>query len=116
LEAARIQQVLSAVEKTNDRYDSFKASLSAAVDDAAEAALKAVCDGLTPAAIERLTHTPVEVSNGAEAAAYLKDCQHLLILTGAGLSAASGIPTFRGAGGFWTKTYDGVEDPCEILT
>jgi len=32
------------------------------------------------------------------------------------LSAASGIPTFRGAGGFWTKTYDGVEDPCEILT
>lgn len=39
-----------------------------------------------------------------------------MILTGAGLSAASGVPTFRGAGGFWTKSYEGVEDPTEILT
>ena len=27
--------------------------------------------------------------------------KHLVILTGAGVSAESGIPTFRGAGGFW---------------
>ena len=39
-----------------------------------------------------------------------------MILTGAGLSAASGVPTFRGSGGFWTKTYDGVENPMDILT
>ena len=31
----------------------------------------------------------------------LKDSQHLVIMTGAGVSAESGVPTFRGAGGFW---------------
>ncbi|OQV14489.1 NAD-dependent protein deacylase sirtuin-5, mitochondrial [Hypsibius exemplaris] len=29
--------------------------------------------------------------------------QHIVCLTGAGISAESGIPTFRGAGGFWGK-------------
>ncbi len=35
--------------------------------------------------------------------ARLKDCSSLLVLTGAGVSAESGIPTFRGADGFWRK-------------
>lgn len=29
--------------------------------------------------------------------------KHIVILTGAGVSAESGVPTFRGAGGFWRK-------------
>ena len=29
----------------------------------------------------------------------------MVILTGAGVSAESGVPTFRGAGGFW-RTYE----------
>jgi thiamine pyrophosphate-dependent acetolactate synthase large subunit-like protein len=33
----------------------------------------------------------------------LKDKKKILVLTGAGMSAASGIPTFRGANGFWKK-------------
>ena len=33
----------------------------------------------------------------------LKEKKKILVLTGAGMSAASGIPTFRGANGFWTK-------------
>lgn len=54
--------------------------------------------------------------NAKEAAKYLKDCKNIMILTGAGLSAASGIPTFRGDNGFWTKTYDNYSDPTDILT
>lgn len=34
----------------------------------------------------------------------LKKCSHVALLSGAGVSAESGIPTFRGAGGFW-RTY-----------
>ncbi len=42
------------------------------------------------------------------AAALLEGARHGLALTGAGVSAESGIPTFRGEGGLWT-TYDPVK-------
>jgi len=29
--------------------------------------------------------------------------KHIVVLTGAGVSAESGVPTFRGAGGLWRK-------------
>lgn len=35
--------------------------------------------------------------------AHLKSSNRILALCGAGLSASSGLPTFRGAGGFWRK-------------
>ena len=33
----------------------------------------------------------------------VKKASHILILSGAGVSAESGVPTFRGAGGFWRQ-------------
>lgn len=36
---------------------------------------------------------------------HLKSSKRIMALFGAGLSAASGVPTFRGAGGFW-REYD----------
>lgn len=36
---------------------------------------------------------------------YLKGCRRILALLGAGVSAASGLPTFRGVGGLW-RAYD----------
>ena len=42
--------------------------------------------------------------------------KNIMVLTGAGLSAASGIPTFRGANGFWnSKTEEGI-NPETIMT
>ena len=40
-----------------------------------------------------------------EVAALMADLQHCVALTGAGISAESGIPTFRSKGGLWEK-YD----------
>ena len=43
-----------------------------------------------------------KVSTVAEVLKEMVTKSHIVVLTGAGLSAASGIPTFRGAGGYWT--------------
>ena len=47
-----------------------------------------------------MPHTPpVQIAR-----AILADAPRLLVLTGAGISAESGVPTFRGADGLW-KSY-----------
>lgn len=49
-----------------------------------------------------MTHIP---SSDMEAfRKLLLKAQHVVVLTGAGVSAESGVPTFRGAGGLW-RTY-----------
>ena len=56
-----------------------------------------------------------------EAAQMLARSRHAIALVGAGMSAESGIPTFRGPGGLWTKKgepdmrmYDSfIRDPKE---
>jgi NAD-dependent SIR2 family protein deacetylase len=40
----------------------------------------------------------------------------IFVLTGAGLSAASGIPTFRNAGGLYSESFGCEESPTTILT
>ena len=42
-------------------------------------------------------------SDNAEFKALLSKAKNVVFLTGAGCSAESGIPTFRGAGGLWRK-------------
>ena len=39
----------------------------------------------------------------ARARALLEDAAQIVVLTGAGVSAESGVPTFRGAGGLWKQ-------------
>ncbi|XP_059580378.1 NAD-dependent protein deacylase sirtuin-5, mitochondrial [Alligator mississippiensis] len=42
-------------------------------------------------------------SNMADFREVFAKSKHIAIITGAGVSAESGVPTFRGAGGFWRK-------------
>lgn len=45
--------------------------------------------------------TDARLARGAEAAARLREAHRVLVLTGAGVSAESGVPTFRGPEGLW---------------
>lgn len=35
--------------------------------------------------------------------AQLQKARNIIVMTGAGVSAESGVPTFRGAGGYWRR-------------
>ncbi len=43
------------------------------------------------------------MNNFKKAVEFLKDANSIAVLTGAGISAESGVPTFRGRGGLWRK-------------
>jgi len=51
-----------------------------------------------------------------EVASLIEQSSRILVLTGAGISASSGIPTFRDGGGFYAKIAEefGLADPEEI--
>ncbi len=44
-----------------------------------------------------------EAQSVARAAAALREARRVVAITGAGVSAESGVPTFRGAGGLWRR-------------
>src|SRR5258706_16412691 len=45
----------------------------------------------------------MKASSVRQLPARLRDAKRVAILTGAGVSAASGVPTFRGPGGLWRQ-------------
>jgi NAD-dependent deacetylase len=51
-----------------------------------------------PGATDRVSKSAME-----RARALLREAQRVVVLTGAGVSAESGVPTFRGAGGLWKE-------------
>ncbi|XP_014705025.1 NAD-dependent protein deacylase sirtuin-5, mitochondrial [Equus asinus] len=42
-------------------------------------------------------------SNMADFRKFFAKAKHIVVISGAGISAESGVPTFRGAGGYWRK-------------
>ena len=58
--------------------------------------------GATRPTFVRMTNGPeVDPHALAQARALLAAARRIVVLTGAGISAESGVPTFRGAGGLW---------------
>lgn len=47
------------------------------------------------------TKTPTPTDNVSAARDLVQSAKALMVLTGAGISAESGVPTFRGPGGYW---------------
>ncbi|CAI2363991.1 unnamed protein product [Moneuplotes crassus] len=64
---------------------------------------------------KKSNYEPISMSP-EDASELLSYKTNIMILTGAGLSAASSIPTFRGNDGLWTKKYKHCETPEELAT
>ncbi|KAM5298890.1 NAD-dependent protein deacylase sirtuin-5, mitochondrial isoform 2-T2 [Ctenodactylus gundi] len=61
---------------------------------------------LKPSATPQIKICPIMArpsSNMADFRKCFANAKHIAIISGAGVSAESGIPTFRGAGGYWRK-------------
>ena len=58
---------------------------------------------------------PAELISEERIAQVLRKAKHVVVLTGAGISAESGIPTFRGADGYWTIGSENYQ-PQELAT
>ena len=103
-------------KQVDQAFEKFKSDFGQVMNDLARGmAEKMTTDGVDES---KITHKPIAMKDAAEAAKFMIGCKHVMVLSGAGLSAASGIPTFRGSGGFWTSEckYKGYSDPEVILT
>eukprot|EP00929_Paragymnodinium_shiwhaense_P005591 TRINITY_DN10777_c0_g3_i1.p1 TRINITY_DN10777_c0_g3~~TRINITY_DN10777_c0_g3_i1.p1 ORF type:complete len:708 (+),score=131.17 TRINITY_DN10777_c0_g3_i1:75-2126(+) len=113
--ASETRQALQDVVKIRERnLETMKevGEMKSSIDDQWEA-FKKKFDDLTKLAVERMAglaglpttgvdSRPPEIISEARAAQVLHRAANVVVLTGAGISAESGIPTFRGADGFWT--------------
>jgi NAD-dependent deacetylase len=92
--------------------------------DAKWEAFKKMFDDLNKMAIQRIggmvgastgSKRPAEMISEERVAQVLSRASKVVVLTGAGISAESGIPTFRGADGFWTVGSQNYQ-PQELAT
>lgn len=100
--AERLEQATTAADSTckmtsslDEKWEEFKRKF----DELNRMAVEKVMGlgGLSSSGLR-----PAERISVARAAQVLRRSRNLVVLTGAGISAESGIPTFRGADGFWT--------------
>jgi NAD-dependent deacetylase len=109
------------LEEAANRTSSFTSDL-----DAKFAEFKGKFDSLNKLMTERMSvmlggaacsgqQRPAEYITDGRVAQVLHRAKKVVVLTGAGISAESGIPTFRGADGFWTIGSENYR-PQELAT
>jgi NAD-dependent deacetylase len=113
----------TAVAAQDDAYQQVVACKSSL--DAQWAEFQRKFDELTKSALDKLSGVllpngssglrPAEQISVSRAAQSLKRSRQVVVLTGAGISAESGIPTFRGSDGYWTVGSENYR-PQELAT
>jgi len=103
-----IDAVISDASSFESQWLSFKKKF----DDLTKMAC-AKLQGMGDASAER--KRPAEVISEERVAQVLSRASKVVVLTGAGISSESGIPTFRGADGFWTVGSENYQ-PQELAT
>jgi NAD-dependent deacetylase len=101
--------VISMTEEIDRKFNSFKEKFDSLNKLAAERMIGMLGGG---AAVSR---RPAELISEGRVAQVLHRAKRVLVLTGAGISAESGIPTFRGSDGFWTVGSENYR-PQELAT
>ena len=111
----RLAETLRNIEAMNKRYAAFKNKFDDVNKDILAGLKTALCGGFKEP--EEYKTQPRGMTP-KEAAKILNGCKKITIMTGAGISAASGIPTFRGQDGFWkeSKKYANEDNPEKICT
>lgn len=71
-------------------------------------AILAISSFIMASAVKQATRSVVAPADLESFREHLKKCRRVVALVGAGLSAASGLPTFRGAGGLW-RTHEATD-------
>lgn len=103
-----VEVVIAKTSSFDKQWEEFKAKF----DQLNKLALQNLSGmmGITSAA-----KRPAEMISEERAAQVLRRASKVVVLTGAGISAESGIPTFRGADGFWTVGSENYR-PQELAT
>ena len=108
-------------QEFQDNFDNAMKSLIGRISEGFEGififlSLNLEIGGNSMSVIEEESKYSPQKMAASTASELLKDKKNIVILTGAGLSAASGIPTFRGNDGLWTKKYKFCDKPEDLAT
>ena len=101
----KIESAIEKISNVEKKYDDFTNEFKSVLGKLSEKIANSFSGKTKLESIkeeEVSDYSPVKM-DAQEAGKQLYGKKHIMILTGSGLSAASGIPTFRGDNGIYTK-------------